>query len=133
MFLGAQQLALNVTTGQLVWTIDAFDVDSNSELSYGIMTTLNAYDDQIYAYGQGPSATTVSAPSVGVTTATPVTITGTVMDISAGSQQEAVAANFPNGLPCVSDASMSSVYGSRLHAAANANQHNWCSSYHKCS
>jgi hypothetical protein len=28
------------------------------------------------------------------------------MDISAGSQQQAVAANFPNGLPCVSDASM---------------------------
>jgi hypothetical protein len=28
------------------------------------------------------------------------------MDISAGSQQNAVAANFPNGLPCVSDASM---------------------------
>src|SRR5208282_4469017 len=80
--------------------------DSNPELAYGIMTTLNAYDNQIYAYGQGPSATTVSAPSVGVTTATPVTITGTVMDISAGSQQEAVAANFPHGLPCVSDASM---------------------------
>ena len=31
---------------------------------------------------------------------------GTVTDISAGAQQEAVAANFPNGLPCVSDASM---------------------------
>jgi hypothetical protein len=28
------------------------------------------------------------------------------MDTSAGSQQNAVAANFPNGLPCVSDASM---------------------------
>jgi hypothetical protein len=36
-----------------------------------------------------------------------VTITGTVTDISAGSQQNAVAMNFPNGLPCVSDASMS--------------------------
>ena len=70
------------------------------------MTTVNAYDNQIYAYGQGPSATTVSAPQIGVTTATPVTITGTVMDISAGSQQQAVAANFPHGLPCVSDASM---------------------------
>ena len=54
----------------------------------------------------GPSKTTVTAPSVGVTTATPVTIRGTVNDISAGSQQEAVAANFPGGLPCVSDASM---------------------------
>jgi hypothetical protein len=30
-----------------------------------------------------------------------------VTDISAGSQQNAVAMNFPNGLPCVSDASMS--------------------------
>ena len=54
----------------------------------------------------GPSKTTVNAPQVGVTTATPVTITGTVTDISAGAQQKAVAANYPNGLPCVSDASM---------------------------
>ncbi len=29
------------------------------------------------------------------------------MDVSAGSKQEAVAANYPNGLPCVSDASQS--------------------------
>jgi hypothetical protein len=29
------------------------------------------------------------------------------MDVSAGSKQEAVAGDFPNGLPCVSDASMS--------------------------
>jgi hypothetical protein len=107
LFIGAQQLALNTTTGKLVWSIDAFDVDANPELAYGIMTTLNAYDNQIYAYGQGPSKTTVNAPEVGVTTATPITITGTVTDISAGAQQQAVAANFPNGLPCVSDASMS--------------------------
>lgn len=106
LFLGAQQLALNTTTGKLIWSIDAFDVDSNPELAYGIMTTINAYDNQIYAYGQGPSKTTVSAPQLGVTTATPITITGSVTDISAGASQEAVAANFPNGLPCVSDASM---------------------------
>jgi outer membrane protein assembly factor BamB len=106
LFHGAQQLALNITTGKLVWSIDAFDVTSAPAVSDGIATTLNAYDNQIYAYGMGPSKTTVSAPDVGVTTATPITITGTVMDISAGSQQNAVAANFPNGLPCVSDASM---------------------------
>ena len=41
-----------------------------------------------------------------MTTATPITITGTVLDNSAGAQQQAVAANFPYGLPCVSDASM---------------------------
>jgi hypothetical protein len=70
------------------------------------MVAESAYDNQIYAYGMGPSKTTVNAPSVGVTTSTPVTITGSVTDISAGSQQEAVAANFPNGVPAVSDASM---------------------------
>ncbi len=55
----------------------------------------------------GATATTVTAPTVGVTTSTPVTITGTVMDISAGAKQEGVIENFPNGLPAVSDASMS--------------------------
>jgi hypothetical protein len=106
LFLGAQQLAVNCTTGQLVWNIDAFDADSWPVTAYGVMTVINSYDNQIYAYGMGPSKTTVTAPNVGVTTSTPITISGTVTDISAGSQQQAVAANFPNGLPCVSDASM---------------------------
>ena len=61
-FQGAQLLALNTTTGALIWKIDSFDVDANPELAYGIMTTLNAYDNQVYAYGQGPSKTTVTAP-----------------------------------------------------------------------
>jgi hypothetical protein len=106
LFLGAQQLAVNATNGQLVWGIHAFDVDSWPVIAYGVMTVINAYDNQIYAYGMGPTKTTVTAPNVGVTTATPITITGTVTDVSAGAQQEAVAANFPNGLPAVSDASM---------------------------
>ncbi len=42
---------------------------------------------------------TVTAPDVAVTTSTSITITGTVTDISAGTQQQAVAANFPNGVP----------------------------------
>jgi hypothetical protein len=65
-------------------------------------------------FGKGPSATTVNAPNVGVTTATPITITGTVMDVSPGASQQQTASNYPNGLPCVSDASesnfMESVY-----------------------
>ncbi|MGA2681733.1 MAG: PQQ-binding-like beta-propeller repeat protein [Candidatus Bathyarchaeia archaeon] len=106
LFHGAQQLALNITTGQSIWSISAFDVTSAPAIAYGIATTINAYDNQIYAWGMGPSKTTVTAPNVGVTTSTPITITGSVTDISAGAQQQAVAANFPNGLPCVSDASM---------------------------
>jgi hypothetical protein len=106
LYHGGQQIALNITNGQLVWNILAFDVNGPEAISDGVMTTLNAYDNQIYGYGMGPSKTTVTAPSVGVTTSTPITISGTVTDISAGSQQNAVAMNFPNGLPCVSDTSM---------------------------
>ena len=106
LFRGASQLALNITNGKLLWSIMSFDVTNSMTISDGIGVLLNAYDNQIYAYGMGPSKTTVCAPDVGVTTATPITISGTVTDISAGSQQQAVAANFPNGLPCVSDASM---------------------------
>ena len=72
----------------------------------GCLQEWDSYDCKIYTYGMGPTATTVTAPNVGVTTATPITITGTAMDISAGSKQEGVIENFPNGLPAVSDASM---------------------------
>jgi outer membrane protein assembly factor BamB len=106
LFNGAQLYAINATDGKEIWSILNFDSGSCPAVVDGYLLAFNAYDNQIYAYGMGPTKTTVSAPSVGVTTATPITISGTVMDISAGSQQEAVAANFPNGLPCVSDASM---------------------------
>jgi hypothetical protein len=107
LYHNAKQLALNLTTGEVVWSIDAFDVTSGPAISDGVMVTLNAYDNQIYAYGKGPSKVTVTTSGVGVATSTPVVISGTVTDISAGSQQQAMAANFPNGLPCVSDESMS--------------------------
>ena len=107
LYHGAQQLALNLTNGEVVWSIDAFDVTSGPAISDGIMTTLNAYDNQIYGYGKGPTKLTVTAPDSADTLGTPIVIRGTITDTSAGSQQQAVAANFPNGLPCVSDASMS--------------------------
>jgi hypothetical protein len=106
LFHGAQMVAINLTTGQLAWSELGMYIRS-SEISYGILLSLNAYDNQVYAYGKGPSAVTISAPNVGVTTSTPITITGTVMDASAGTKQNLVASNFPNGLPCVSDDSMS--------------------------
>ncbi len=104
---GDQLYCLNATTGKLLWSILLFGDMAPPAIADGEMTVFNSYDNQIYAFGVGPTKTTVNAPDVGVTTNTPITITGTVMDISAGSQQNAVAANFPNGLPCVSDASMS--------------------------
>ena len=106
LFHGAQLLAINLSDGKLVWSELSFSIRSVA-ICQGILLSMNAYDNQIYAYGKGPSATTVNAPNVGVTTATPIRITGTVMDVSAGIAQSEVAKNFPNGLPCVSDASQS--------------------------
>jgi hypothetical protein len=105
LFHEAQQLALNITNGEIVWSIDAFDVTSAPAIVDGIMTTLNAYDNQIYAYGKGPSAMTVNAPKSSFELGKSVIMEGSVIDISAGAQQQAQAANFPNGLPCVSDSS----------------------------
>jgi hypothetical protein len=51
LFLGAQQLAINTTTGELAWSIDSFNVDSHPITAYGVMLDLNSYDNQIYAYG----------------------------------------------------------------------------------
>ena len=96
LFHGAQELAFDGNTGKLLWSNLGFD-DTATAVAYGVMTTFNAYDGQVYAYAQGPSKTTVNVPLTGITTCTPITISGTVTDISAGASQPAVAANFPNG------------------------------------
>ena len=106
VFDGAQLYCVDAVSGKLLWNINNF-AEGVMPISDGILVALNGYDNQVYAYGMGPSKTTVTAPGDGVTTSTPITITGSVTDISAGSQQNAVSANFPNGLPCVSDVSMS--------------------------
>jgi len=106
LFHNAQMLAINVLTGAITWHQLGF-YDTTAAAAFGIVTALNDYDGQITAWGMGPSATTVTAPHVGVTTSTPIVISGTVMDVSPGTQQQAVAADWHNGLPCVSDASES--------------------------
>jgi hypothetical protein len=117
LFHGSQMIAVNMTDGSLVWSELGMYIRSTA-IAYNIMLSMNAYDNQIYAFGKGPSTMTVTAPALGVTTATPVTIRGTIMDISPGTaaitqpditrtKQNEIALRFPNGVPCVSDASQS--------------------------
>ena len=73
----------------------------------GVLIYWNNYDGQVYAVGQGPSQLTVTAANPVAPLGTPVVIRGTVTDISAGTQQNEQAADFPNGVPAVSDASQS--------------------------
>jgi len=110
LFKGFDLTCLNATTGQQIWSIFGWSNQMNgdeSAIASGYMAFWNAYDSQIYCYGQGPSQTTVTAPDVGLASGQTVVIRGTVMDVSAGTKQLEQASDFPNGVPCSSDASMS--------------------------
>ena len=72
---------------------------------------MNGYDQQVYSIGRGPSATTVSAPDLSASLGQSVVIHGTVIDVSAGTKQDTQAADFPNGVPAASDASMTDWMG----------------------
>ncbi len=107
---GQQLYCLNATTGQQLWSI--FDYPQNmyggvAPVADGVLVAFNGYDSQIYAFGQGPTQTTVQAPLNDLSIGQGLVIRGTVMDISAGTQQLEQKADFPNGVPCVSDASES--------------------------
>jgi hypothetical protein len=107
LYKGERIRCLNATTGDVLWTMSGWAYPETFATADGIVVYWNNYDAQIYALGKGPTSTTVSAPDVAATYGTPVMIKGTVMDISAGTKQAAQAANFPNGVPAVSDNSMS--------------------------
>jgi hypothetical protein len=106
LFPGGEKIALNCATGKVVWEINGAFQRDVSPIADSELMGWNGYDGQIYGFGMGPSKTTVTALNPVTTAGAPIVITGSVTDISPGASQEAVAANFPNGLPCVSDASM---------------------------
>ena len=114
LFKGAVNVAINATTGQQIWSISGYTGEFFS-VSYamadGYNTWFNGYDNSIYVVGRGPSQTKVEAPEAALASGQPVVIRGTVTDISAGTKQEQQAADFPNGVPCASDASMDAWMG----------------------
>jgi len=101
---------INATTGLQIWYIPDYGnlmYSAMTPVASGYMVTDNTFTQEIYCFGQGPSATTVTAPDTATAVGTPVVIRGTVLDVSAGTQQTQQKADFPYGLPCVSDASES--------------------------
>ena len=107
LFKGAKTRCLNITDGTEIWTMLGWANPRTIQVADGILTYWNNYDHQVYAIGKGPSALTVDAPAAAFTVGGSVVIRGTVTDISAGTTQKEQAARFPNGVPAVSDASMS--------------------------
>ena len=100
---------MNATTGEEIWTLTGMGsgmyVGQNDLVADGYFVYLNIYDMQIYSIGKGASKLSVDAPLAAVTQGQSIVIRGTITDIAAGTTQEEQAARFPNGVPCVSDAS----------------------------
>jgi hypothetical protein len=103
---GMKVVDIDATTGKQIWNISFWDAGgAKFALADGCGVALNAYDNQIYSFGKGPTELTVQTPLSGVTKGQAFTIQGTVMDVSAGTRQSGIAARFPKGLPAVSDQS----------------------------
>jgi len=112
LYKGARLRAINATTGKEMWTMlswmSGFQAASSAcAIADGYLTYLNCYDNQIYCIGKGPSATAVSIQDDVITHGDSILVKGSVVDIAAGTEQDEQAARFPNGVPAVSDESMS--------------------------
>jgi outer membrane protein assembly factor BamB len=99
------RLAINCTDGTEVWKILQYACTCVGPIADGFLISWNSFDNQIYCFGKGPSATTVSAsPKVSVHGSS-VLVEGTVMDTSGGTKQDVITTRFPDGLPAMSDES----------------------------
>jgi len=92
---GEKLHVIDAYTGESVWNISG--LFQQGQAADGYYTTLNGADNQIYCFGKGPSATTVSAPLTAATLGSSIMVTGTVTDQTPASKDT----------PAMSDESMS--------------------------
>lgn len=112
LYKGYRVYVNNATTGELIWDLLSWSASGLGTslapiaIADGYLIHLNAYDGKVYSIGKGPSALSVEAPMAALASGQSVVIRGTVTDMASGTQQEEQAARFPNGVPAVSDESM---------------------------
>jgi len=108
---GAPYICVNATTGEEIWRVNGMYRETrwggNGIIADSIIATMDTYDQRVYAIGKGPTETTTTvSPKVSVEGSS-VQIEGMVTDISPGTTRPELTTRFPNGVPAVSDASMS--------------------------
>jgi hypothetical protein len=112
LFRGSDLRCVNATDGSEIWKILHWSAGMAAGVGVyiadGRLISLNSYDNELYCYGKGPSATTVSAPQLDPTLGSSVTITGTVTDQSPSGRLNAnYGLDFSlKGTPAISDDSM---------------------------
>ena len=104
---------LDAATGEEVWKIQGWfggmsPTSSNILMADGILVGLNFFDNQLYAFGRGPSATTVSAYTDVSVLGSKVVIKGTVTDQSSSGRRDmnGVLEFSLKGSPAISDEDM---------------------------
>ena len=116
LYRGRVMQCINASDGSLIWNFPVFGAylaggNSGTDLAIadGILLGLNGYDNQIYAFGRGPSATTVTAsPKVSIH-GNNVLIEGTVTDETTSGRHN-INDNIDftlKGTPAISDEDMS--------------------------
>jgi hypothetical protein len=104
---GAPFVCIDIETGEEIFRADGLfrqtDWGGRAIMGDSIIATMDTYDLQVYGIGKGPSATTVEAPDNAQPFDTPIQITGMVTDLSPATEEYALTARFPNGVPAVCD------------------------------
>lgn len=81
---GAKMLCINAETGGNIWSIHGWYL--GPAIADGYLVTLNHYDQQIYCFGKGQTATTVTSSSKVIAKGSTVLIEGMVTDQSSGAK-----------------------------------------------
>jgi hypothetical protein len=108
---GAPFLCLNATTGDLIWQADGLFRSTRwggrAIIGDSVMVGMDTYDNRLYAVGKGSSQTTVWIEDDVVNQGDSIMIKGRVTDVSPGTMDTNRKLRFPDGVPAVSDESMS--------------------------
>ncbi len=80
---GSYLRCINASNGVELWKILHY---GSAVVADGLVVGMNYYDNEIYCYGKGPSATTVTAGPIVATQGDSVVIQGTVTDQSPGAK-----------------------------------------------
>jgi len=107
LYRGPNLRCINASDGKEIWSI--LDFGGGLAIADGVLLSSNSMDNMIYAYGKGPSATTVSATQNVPALGSSVTITGTVTDQTpSGRRNTNDLIDFTlKGTPAISDEDMS--------------------------
>jgi hypothetical protein len=96
LFRGFKLYALDAYSGDEIWSIGGFFLGTQP-IADGYLVGQNGYDNQLYCFGKGQTAITVTAPQTSVPKGSTVLIQGSVTDQSPGAE----------GTPAIADEYMS--------------------------